>query len=101
MAFDKTHSDNMTYYRNNQIRKLKSKLVLYDDDPNKEERLEKHLCKSCFYVYNDGWAGQAFTDKNCEDCGKEMIFSTTNTDSFCIECAKKNNVCKHCGGAIE
>lgn len=99
--FDKQYSDNTTHFRDNSINKLKKKISQYDDDPMKETRVEKQLCKSCFYVYNDGWAGQAFTDKNCEDCGKEMIFSTTNTDSFCIECAKKNNVCKHCGGAIE
>lgn len=99
--FDKTHSDNMTYYRNSNIKKLKSKLVLFDNDPNKEERLEKHLCKSCFYVYNDGWGGQAMTSKNCEDCGKEMWFGSTNTDDFCDDCAVKNNVCKHCGAKMD
>lgn len=101
MAFDKTHSENMTYIRNNRVRKLKSKIVLFDDDPNIEERQEQQLCKSCFYIYNDGWAGQAITTKNCEDCGKEMTFGSTNTDDFCTDCAIKNNVCKHCGGTMD
>lgn len=101
MAFDEKTCEDRTYFRKRRMQDMKSKVVLYDDDPNKEERLEKHLCKSCFYVYNSGWAGQAFTTVKCEDCDKEMTFGSTDTDNFCDDCAIKNNVCKHCGAEMD
>lgn len=101
MAFDKEHSKFWTSYRNNNIAKMKVKIELYDEDPDKTKRLNENLCKSCYYVNNGGWGGQAITVKNCEDCGKEMTFASTNTDCFCNACALRNNICKHCGGEMD
>lgn len=101
MAFDKEHSKFWSNYRDNNITKMRNKLSLYDNDPEQTKRLNENLCKSCYYVHNDGWGGQAITTKKCEDCGKEMTFASTNVDNFCNVCALKNNVCKHCGGKMD
>lgn len=99
--FDEKYAENRTDYNKKYVTNLKSKVVLYDDDPNIEERKAKHLCRVCFYMRSNSWAGQAFTDKNCEGCNVKMTFATTNTDSFCNTCAEKYGVCKHCGAKMD
>ena len=37
----------------------------------------------------------------CTNCGKKMIFPTTDTDAYCIECAKELGVCSHCGSEMD
>jgi len=52
-------------------------------------------CNDC--LMNDCWGGSAMTDSNCEICGKQMTFGSTNVDKLCDECANDNNKCKQCG----
>jgi hypothetical protein len=80
---------------------MRTKVLEYDADPDKENRINKCLCRRCYYTCGDTWAGQAFTDSKCDGCGKEMTFATTDTDDYCEECAKKYNVCKHCSAAMD
>ena len=95
--FNKEQCENDSRRRDGRIGKMRAKFIMFDEDIRKEKRVEEQLCKSCYYVFNEGWAGQAFTEAECEDCGQTMIFATTNIDHFCLDCARKNNVCKHCG----
>jgi hypothetical protein len=67
-------------------------------DPDKEKRLEAQRCLSCFYFV--AIVGQAFTDANCACCGKHERYSNTSTDLLCVECACRDNLCKHCGADI-
>lgn len=69
-------------------------------DTKKKERLEEGLCKECYYFRGSPWAGQSFTTKNCEGCGIEMEFSTTDTDKYCKECSEAKQICKHCGAKL-
>ena len=70
-----------------------------NEDTNKKERLEKALCKCCFYL-SSGIGGAAMTSRDCAVCDKEMHFGSTNTDAMHIECAKKHELCSHCGADI-
>lgn len=68
-------------------------------DPNKAERIAKSQCKSCFYVLGR-IGGAAMTQQPCACCGENQTYGSTNTDNLCLECAKKHQLCKHCGGDI-
>lgn len=71
-----------------------------DDDPEKLKRRREQLCRWCHYAASR-IAGQAFTDRQCGICEKEMTFSTTDTDVVCPACATKHELCKHCGADQE
>ena len=43
----------------------------------------------------------AFTYSKCKTCGKELVSANSDTDVYCISCAKENNVCKHCGAEMD
>ncbi|TNC80273.1 MAG: hypothetical protein C9356_15210 [Oleiphilus sp.] len=70
-------------------------------DAQKKERLEKHLCKSCFYFFKSRIGGAMMTSRACGLCDTEMNFCSTATDPLCLSCAKDNGLCKQCGGDIE
>lgn len=99
--FNKEKAESIKRQHDKYIEKTYGKLEIYDNDQYREKRIEKQLCKYCFYMTGDGWAGQAFTSVKCECCGKDMSFATTDTDDFCIDCAKKFEVCKHCGQIMD
>lgn len=65
------------------------------EDPKKEERLGAGLCVVCFYG-GPFIGGRAMTQKECECCSTNMVFSSTTKDRFCLPCAKKYDLCKHC-----
>jgi hypothetical protein len=71
-----------------------------DDDPEKGKRQRAQLCRWCHYAASR-IAGQAFTDRNCGICNKDMQFSSTDTDVVCSDCATKHELCKHCGADRE
>jgi ribosomal protein S27E len=84
-------------------RYIESTIKLAEDfktDPNKSERVAACLCKLCYYR-GGGWAGQAFTYRDCMRCHIEQAYSSTNTDVLCKECAQISKLCKHCGGDME
>lgn len=58
----------------------------------------REMSKQCIECWNrDSFAGQAFTTTKCEGCGLEMTFATTDIDKYCLSCALKKNICRHCG----
>lgn len=98
--WDEDMIDYKTYYNQHRIEEMREKLIDYDNDKSYKDRINEQECKVCTYI-NDGFAGQAFTDSHCGICGKKMTFPTTDTDKICIDCAKENNLCKHCGGRMD
>ncbi len=92
---------NILESHNRRIEKLKTKIKNYEEDLEKEKRLKRHLCRYCMYINNDRISGQAITHTECMNCGLEMTFPTTDTDSYCKVCAKGLNVCKHCGSLMD
>ena len=69
------------------------------NDSDKEARILKQRCKACHYFSR--MAGQAFTSQPCAACGTSQTYSSTNTDVLCMDCAKRHDLCKHCGGDLE
>lgn len=72
----------------------------YLADPEKQKREEVPECRSCFYLKRQRVGGAAMTWKPCGVCGVEMSFGSTNTDDVCRDCAKKHELCKHCGADL-
>lgn len=105
MRSPKTKTDKVSIYRATDIAKvrianLRQSLLNVDTDPKKNERLEKSLCKHCFYVYSTRMGGSAITYRECSICEKDQTYSSTATDPLCLPCAKENELCKQCGGDI-
>jgi hypothetical protein len=70
-------------------------------DARKSERMKRHECKVCFYLYPDRIGGSAITTQPCACCEVEMDFCNTNTDKLCLACAQKHKLCRHCMADIE
>lgn len=83
------------------ISAYRERLSMYDNDAEKKERRAEQLCRYCYYTGKYAMAGQAFRYTLCVDCGKQMTFATTSTDRLCPDCAKKRNLCKHCGAEMD
>lgn len=68
-------------------------------DRQKNQRMSAHKCISCFY--GSGIGCSAITSRPCMSCGENQMYGSTYTDVLCLVCAKKHNLCKHCGGDID
>jgi hypothetical protein len=79
---------------------LKAKINQYDKDSIKEKRLSVQYCKYCFYIDSSG-AFQAFTEFACKNCNKSIMHPNSNVDKYCMDCAKKLDVCVHCGAVMD
>ena len=69
------------------------------EDPERAERLTQMECQICWKQPKVG--GCMCTTKECDQCGTEMRFGSTNTDHLCLACAKSLGVCKHCLADID
>lgn len=70
-------------------------------DSEKKERLQESLCPCCYYLRKARMGGARITHKDCAECEREMVFSSTATDLLCIDCAKENKLCLRCGADLE
>ena len=86
---------------NLRVLKMKNKLRAYELDNYKTERKEKNECMCCTYIDCDRIVMNAFTHSNCKECGHEMVFANSDIDKYCLDCAKKLNVCRHCGAEMD
>lgn len=87
---------------NDAVEERRAAIKAYDEDKSRKYRLEECLCKYCYYIMRGHtFAGQVITHADCRECGKEMVFPTTMIDVLCPECAKKLNLCKHCGATMD
>lgn len=101
----KTKIDKVSIYRatdtaNQRTSELRMKLADFDEDAKKSERVEQSFCKHCFYIYGTRIGGAKITSRDCGICHTPQTYSSTATDPLCLPCAKKNNLCKRCGGDI-
>lgn len=71
----------------------------FDNDPNRDERLEHSECVICFGASRIG--GATCTSRQCGLCDCIVRSGNTNVDVLCIACAKGNGLCKHCGADID
>jgi predicted nucleic acid-binding Zn ribbon protein len=106
MQQKKQHVDKVSIYRSNSCGKemIESALIRAENihsDNDKKNRLDKCLCKSCYYIFDRRMGGASITRRPCGICEKTMQFSNTATDVICPSCAKQNDMCKQCGGDIE
>lgn len=69
-------------------------------DPRRADRINNQECTPCFYLAS-GLGGSRLTTKPCGICEAEISFGNTCTDVLCSACAKKNDLCKRCGGDIK
>lgn len=70
------------------------------NDSEKDVRLSKQLCISCHYILGR-IGGAAMTQQPCACCLEGQWYGSTVTDELCLDCAKKHNLCKRCGGDID
>lgn len=88
-------------FHNHYVDGLRKKLNNYDLDKSQSKRKEECKCKYCTYIDIGNIVMDAFTSSKCKNCGKELTFANSDTDDYCLECAKKNNICKHCGSEMD
>lgn len=81
-------------------RDMRDRRYNYDVDKRREQRLEKHECKVCFYL-KSRIGGAAITKKSCNVCGNAVVHATTCTGVACKECAEALHICTHCGGDLD
>ncbi len=101
---DKKQIDRVSILRANNWAKMRIESTLeaaekYRSDPNREKRKEMAECLVCSEARRIG--GCAMTTAICGICGKELLFGNTCVDVLCLDCAKANQLCKHCGGDID
>jgi hypothetical protein len=80
-------------------KKVIESAVRMAEDKEKDKRLQKQECQSCFYGPRIG--GRAMTTALCAICGELMTFSSTCKDKLCPTCAREHGLCKHCGADID
>lgn len=73
----------------------------YTTDNNRSARRASLECKTCYYIYTSRIGGAAMTTRPCGICSVEQLYSSTNTDKICLNCAKNYSLCKYCGADLE
>ncbi len=66
-------------------------------DPSRDQRLKRHECLACYYVFPGRIGGASITKRPCMCCGQEQWYANTCTDVLCLTCAQAKELCKHCG----
>jgi DNA-directed RNA polymerase subunit RPC12/RpoP len=67
----------------------------YKKDGSRVKRLKRRECPYCFH-FRTGFAGQAFTDWKCRNCGAEDQHANTAVPILCNDCSKNLNACVRC-----
>jgi hypothetical protein len=71
------------------------------DDLSWKHRQALHQCRACYYSAEFRIAGQAITNTQCGICHVPLQFPSTDVDTVCAACAKKHDLCRHCGADRE
>lgn len=87
------------YEHKARIRFYREQLALIDSDPHRKERLAVQECMMCYKSSRIG--GVTFTFRQCAHCEEILNSGNTNVDVLCQGCAKKAQLCKHCGADID
>lgn len=65
----------------------------------KADRLLGQRCQACYFVPT--FAGQAFTNSKCANCGAVIVNASTDVDTLCADCARLFSCCRRCGGIMD
>jgi len=93
--------NNKTYWSNNYKEKVIKavKKLIVDEDRNL--RLNKRQCATCFYLRSPRIGGAVMTKANCMICNEKTMYSSTAVDRVCVACSKEYGLCVTCAGDIE
>jgi len=84
------------------IEEMTSRMRMINEDKEKKQRLEISECVLCYQPYGSGrQGGAACTSINCALCDEVITCGNTSIDILCLECAKHEKLCKHCGADVE
>lgn len=95
MSFE-SDKEYKTWQNKRQVDRMREQLGTFDTDPLNTRRMEVHECKTCFYINSSRIGGSAMTLKNCNNCEKKEMYSSTVTNLYCLACAKDLGVCAFC-----
>ncbi len=88
-------------FKSKKVNKALSKALELATDSSKKDRIAGRKCACCYYTIGySRIAGAAFTEWNCEICGKLSIYSNTAIPKCCDECSDNYDLCVECGGDI-
>ena len=96
----KRHQKDVKFNHNRHFLNIKKVVTDYEKDEKIEYRRKHQECKYCTYV-DSKIGGSAISVSQCCICGKDIFNGSTNVDYCCNECAKKYNICKHCGNNMD
>ena len=96
----KRHQKDVKFNHNRHFLNIKKVVTDYEKDEKIEYRRKHQECKYCTYV-DSKIGGSAISVSQCYICGKDIFNGSTNVDYCCNECAKKYNICKHCGNNMD
>ena len=91
---------NATHWRKRLAQGVRESLAAFDSDSKATERRQERECKACFYL-RSRFAGQAFTDYKCKNCGAEGNHHNTSVPKLCDACADSLRLCRYCGAKRE
>ena len=86
-------------YRSTTAREMVDLCRRQGNDEDKAARILAQECQGCFYLRKAG--GAMMTSRQCGLCDTEVHSCNTCIDRLCTDCARKNRLCKHCGGDID
>lgn len=69
------------------------------DGQDHTARREAQECVMCFGESRIG--GAALTARQCAHCDATLYSGNTNVDVLCVDCARRAQLCKHCGADID
>lgn len=98
---DKSNSKYIQVTHNRKVESMRNQLYAYDQDADKTQRLLEQECKYCYYIVKNQIGLDILTDSICKECGIINTYQNSNTDNYCIKCAKEHNICKHCGSILD
>ena len=89
-----------THWAQERVKGVEKHHLQFQTDPEKVKRVEAQECMVCYY-YTGRIGGSAMTTAECGLCETTKTFGNTCVDVLCEECAKKHNLCIHCGGDMD
>ena len=98
-TIDKVSIERANHYGREQVSYILKRASQFTQDPDRARRLLASECVVCYGQPRIG--GAACTYSACPLCGERISSSNTNIDALCLNCAKENSLCRHCGADIE
>jgi hypothetical protein len=92
---------NATHFARQHLREWMDAAERAFADLDRKERETVQECRRCFYVGRQRMAGQAFTERECENCKRSVMYPTTDTNSLCVECGQRLGLCVRCCADID